>query len=268
MINQPPTTDMVYRSILFSIDAGVARLTFNRPDRLNAFSEQMHTEVRDALERSKHEARVLLLTGAGRAFCAGQDLGERDMDAAVFDLGRTVETFYNPLVRAITGLPLPVVCAVNGVAAGAGVSIALACDIVIACKSARFVQAFAAIGLSPDAGGTWSLPRHVGLARALGYAITGTPISACEAAEWGMIWQAVEDENFTAEVETLVANLARAPTKSIGIVKAAIRESFACSLEQQLLTERDAQRLCGQTADYREGVRAFKAKRPPMFQGR
>ncbi len=259
---------MAFSTILFQIDRGAARLTFNRPEHMNAFSRQMHEEVLEALDSAEGGARVLLITGSGRAFCAGQDLGERDMDAAHIDLGATVERYYNPLVRRITSLPIPVVCAINGVAAGAGVNIAMSCDIVIARKSARFVQAFGAIGLIPDAGGTWSLPRNIGLARALGYAMTGEAISAPDAAEWGLIWKAVDDEVFDETVEGLVSRLALAPTKTLALAKAAIRESFARSLEQQLTVERDAQRTCGESADYREGVRAFKEKRTPRFQGR
>jgi len=257
--------------ILFEISDGIARLTLNRPDRLNAFTVGMHRAVMAALERVAGEAdvRVLLLTGAGRAFCAGQDLGERDVTSnAPLDLGANIEAFYNPLVGRLLSLPVPVVCAVNGVAAGAGANLALLCDLVIARHSARFIQSFANIGLLPDTAGTWSLPHHIGQARAMGLALTGMPLSAPQAAEWGLIWRAVEDDTFEPEVEALVRQLARAPTQGLVAAKRAIRAAWGNGIEAQLALERDAQRSLGLSADYREGVAAFKAKRIPNFTGR
>ncbi len=261
---------MSYETIQFQLDAGVARLTLNRPDRLNAFNVRMHTEVADALRQIEASAttRVLLLTGAGRAFCAGQDLSERDVNAGPLDLGHATGTYYNPLVRRLTALPLPVVCAVNGVAAGAGVNIALACDLVLARRSAKFVQAFAAIGLIPDAGGTWSLPHLIGQTRALGFTLTGEPLSAETAERWGLIWKAIDDEAFDAEVEQTVDRLAHAPTVSLAASKQAIRGAWSTTLHEQLEIERAQQRKCGLTEDYKEGVSAFKARRTPNFTGR
>lgn len=261
---------MAYETILFEHEAGVARLTLNRPDRLNAFTDRMHAEVADALARVEADegARVLLLRGAGRGFCAGQDLGERDTRNGRPDLGVSTGTQYNPLVRRLAALPLPVVCAVNGVAAGAGVNLALACDIVLARRSARFVQAFSAIGLVPDAGGTFHLPRAIGQARALGFTLTGGTLDASQAEQWGLIWRAVDDEAFDAEVDALVARLAAAPTRGLAAAKRAIRSAATATLDAQLDLERDLQRACGWTEDYREGVDAFKERRPPRFTGR
>src|SRR6184192_2991762 len=206
---------MTYENILFSASGGIARITLNRPDRLNSFNDAMHAELREALAQVKADsaARVLLLTGAGRGFCAGQDLGDRAVAPAAepVDLGASIERNYRPLVLALRRLPLPVVARVNGVAAGAGANIALACDIVVAAKSARFIQSFSAIGLIPDSGGTWVLPRLVGQARALGLALTGEPLSAETAADWGLIWRAVEDEALDPEVDAIAAKLAALP---------------------------------------------------------
>ena len=261
---------MIYETILHATDAGIARITLNRPDRLNAFTALMHAEVADALSRIEAEAsaRVLLISGAGRGFCAGQDLAERDRRSGRPDLGLSTGSLYNPLVRRLVALPLPVVCAVNGVAAGAGVSIALACDIVVAKRSARFVQAFSAIGLIPDAGGTWHLPHAIGQARALGFTLTGGTLEAGEAAAWGLIWRAIDDADFDAEVDALVGRLARAPTKGLAAAKRAIRNAAVAPLEAQLDLERDLQRACGWTDDYREGVNAFKERRVADFKGR
>src|SRR5918999_6457135 len=197
---------MTYRTIDFANQKGVARLTLNRPDRLNSFTVEMHEEVADALTQLGG-ARVLVLTGAGRGFCAGQDLNDRAVSPGgeAVDLGHSVENYYNPLIRRLTSLPMPVIARVNGVAAGAGANIALACDIVIAAKSAKFIQSFAAIGLIPDSGGTWALPRLVGQARAIGLALTGDPLPAEQAAEWGLIWKAVEEDALDAEVDALAA---------------------------------------------------------------
>lgn len=260
---------MAYATIILRHDDGVYRLTLNRPERLNAFVEAMHEEVRDVLARIEADAaaRVLLITGAGRGFCAGQDLAERDTGAGPLDLSQGPERNYNPLIRRLVALPLPVVCAVNGVAAGAGVNIALACDIVIARKSAKFAQAFSAIGLVPDSGGTWTLPRAIGQARALGFTLLNETLSAERAESIGLIWKAVDDDAFEAEVEAVVAKLARAPTFGLASAKRAIRASWNHSLDDALDLERDLQRACGLLLDYAEGVSAFKAKRSPAFTG-
>lgn len=261
---------MTYQTILFEHAQGVARIVFNRPDRLNAFTNLMHAEMADALSKVEADqtARVLLISGSGRGFCAGQDLSERDTRTGRPDLSISTETQYNPLIRRLAALPLPVVCAVNGVAAGAGVNIALACDIVLAKRSARFVQAFSAIGLIPDAGGTWHLPRAIGQARALGFTLTGGTIEASQAEQWGLIWRAIDDDLFDAEVEALIDRLARAPTRGLAAAKRAIRNAAITPLNAQLDLERDLQQACGWTDDYREGVNAFKDRRPPDFKGK
>ena len=215
-------------------------------------------------------SRVVLLTGEGRGFCAGQDLSDRAVapgDAPV-DLGASIEQNYRPLVLALRHLPLPVVCAVNGVAAGAGANIALACDVVIAARSASFIQAFCCIGLVPDSGGTFFLPRLVGSARAMGLALFGDKLSAADAAAWGLIWKCVDDAEFPATVDAMLAQLAQAPTSGLAAIKRALHASAGNSLEQQLDLERDLQRALGNGADYREGVTAFLEKRPPRFTGR
>jgi 2-(1,2-epoxy-1,2-dihydrophenyl)acetyl-CoA isomerase len=262
---------MNYQHILYAVEGGVARLTLNRPDRLNSFNDAMHAEVRDALSHVKasKDARVLLLTGAGRGFCAGQDLGDRAVapGAEPVDLGASIERNYKPLVLGLRALPLPVVCAVNGVAAGAGANIALACDIVIAAKSASFIQAFSKIGLIPDSGGTYFLPRMVGSARAIGLAMLGDKLSAEQAAAWGLIWKCVDDAEFPASVEALVQQLSTAATRGLAATKQAIYAAGEHTLEAQLDLERDVQRELGRSADYREGVSAFGAKRQPKFSG-
>ena len=263
---------MNHEQIRFECADGIARVTLNRPSRLNSFTTQMHEELRDALRQVADDAsvRVLLLTGAGRGFCAGQDLADRAVapgDTPV-DLGASIDNNYRPLVLALRNLPLPVVCAVNGVAAGAGANIALACDLVVATRSASFVQAFCRIGLIPDAGGTFFLPRLVGSARAMGLALLGDRLSAEQAEAWGLIWKCVEDDAFAATIDALLAQLAQAPTGGLAAIKRALHASAANTLEQQLTLERDAQRMLGRSADYREGVAAFLAKRPPGFTGR
>ena len=259
---------MTYETIDFKLDGPVARITLNRPEVLNSFNAAMHEELRDAL-RSLGDSRVLILTGAGRAFCAGQDLNDRAVASEhPVDLGVTVETSWNPLVRTLAGLPQPVIARVNGVAAGAGANIALACDLVVAAKSAKFIQSFSAIGLIPDSGGTWVLPRLVGQARALGLALTGEPLLAERAADWGMIWKAVDDDALDAEVDALAARLAALPPLGLAAIKEMIRTSWGQSLDEELIRQRDSMRRLGFTADYREGITAFLEKRPAKFEGR
>ena len=259
---------MAYETIEFKADGAIARITLNRPDRLNSFTVQMHDEVRDALA-NLGDARVVVLTGAGRGFCAGQDLNDRAVaPGEAVDLGETVEAQWNPLIRTLTSLPQPVIARVNGVAAGAGANIALACDIAIAAKSARFIQSFSSIGLIPDSGGTWALPRLVGQARALGLALTGEPLAAERAAEWGLIWKAVEDDALDAEVEGVAARLASLPPLGLAAIKEMIRASWQYSLDEELDRQAGAMRRLGFTEDYREGVAAFLEKRQPKFKGR
>ena len=262
---------MNYESILFALADGVARLTLNRPDKLNSFTAAMHAELRDALARVRAGgARVLVLTGAGRGFCAGQDLGDRAVAPGRkgVDLGESVEQNYKPLVLALRALPLPVIAAVNGVAAGAGANLALACDIVIAARSASFIESFCRLGLIPDTGGTWTLPRLAGNARALGLALLGDKLSAAQAAEWGLIWRCVEDAELATTVDALAAQLAAAPTLGLARTKEAIYASWGRSLPEQLDVERDLMRELGWSHDYAEGVAAFIGKRAPRFLGR
>ena len=258
-------------TVLASLEAGVLSLTLNRPEKLNAFNPDMHQALRQGLERAaaESEVRAVLLTGAGRGFCAGQDLAERDVSAgaAPIDLSVSLGSNYNPLVRRLRELPKPVICAVNGVAAGAGANIALACDLVLAARSARFVQAFSRIGLVPDSGGTYFLPRLVGTARAMGLALLAESIGAEQAEQWGLIWKAVEDDRLGNEALALARRLASGPTKGYGLLKKALNASSGNSLDAQLDLERDLQREAGFTEDYREGVSAFKEKREPRFKG-
>ena len=256
--------------VLVSLESGVLRITLNRPEKLNAFNPAVHQGLADAMARAETEdaIRCLLITGAGRGFCAGQDLGERDMKAAAIDLGAGLETWYNPLVRRMRALPKPIVCAVNGVAAGAGANFALACDIVLAARSSSFIQAFVKIGLVPDCGGTYFLPRLAGTQRAMALAMTGERLSAEDAERWGLIWKCVDDTQLKGESEKLALQLASGPTRSLGLIKNAMYSSANNTLAGQLDLERDSQREVGKGEDYREGVAAFLEKRKPVFRGR
>ena len=259
---------MAYETIDFKADGPLARITLNRPDRLNSFTAQMHQELRDALSKLG-DARVIVLTGAGRGFCAGQDLNDRAVaPGEAVDLGQTVENYWNPLIRTLTSLPQPVIARVNGVAAGAGANIALACDIVVAVKDAKFIQSFSALGLIPDSGGSWHLPRLVGQARALGLALTGEPITGEQAAEWGLIWKAVDGEWLDQEVDAIANKLAALPPLGLAAIKSIIRTSGSRTLDEELDLQRDEMRRLGFTEDYREGVAAFLEKRPAKFTGR
>jgi 2-(1,2-epoxy-1,2-dihydrophenyl)acetyl-CoA isomerase len=260
-----------FKTILFTVSDHLASLTLNRPDRLNSFTAEMHEEVTAALSLAESAgARCLLLTGAGRGFCAGQDLTDPAVAPAgeAPDLGHAVDTYYNPLVRRLSSLPMPVIAAVNGVAAGAGANIALACDLVIAGRSAKFIQSFAAIGLLPDTGGTWILPRLVGMQRAMGLALTGEPLAAEQAADWGMIWKCVDDDALQATAGELAARLANGPTKGLVETKKRIRAAMVNSLDAELDAERDGMRILGASADFAEGVAAFTEKRKAVFSGR
>jgi 2-(1,2-epoxy-1,2-dihydrophenyl)acetyl-CoA isomerase len=256
--------------VLVSIEAGVQRITLNRPEKLNAFNPAVHKGLADAMTRAEADAaiRCLLITGAGRGFCAGQDLKERDMKAAgPMDLGSGLETWYNPLVKRMRALPKPIVCAVNGVAAGAGANFALACDIVLAARSASFIQAFVKIGLVPDCGGTYFLPRLAGTQRAMALAMTGDRLSAEDAERYGIVWKTVDDDKLMAEAMKLATGLAAGPTRSLGLIKQAMYASAGNTLAAQLDVERDLQREIGKGDDYREGVTAFLEKRKPDFKG-
>ena len=259
-------------SILASVASGVQTITLNRPDKLNSFNPEMHAALRSALNEAARnpEIRCVLLTGSGRGFCAGQDLSEREMKAgdAPRDLSTTIEAYYNPLVKAMRALPKPIVCAVNGIAAGAGANIALACDIVLAAKSAAFLQAFAKIGLVPDSGGTWFLPHLVGTARAMGLAMLADKLPAEEAARMGLIWKCVDDALLMDEAQRMCAHLATQPTVALGLMKQAIYAAVNNTLEAQLDLESQLQREAGWSDDYREGVAAFLEKRRPQFKGR
>jgi 2-(1,2-epoxy-1,2-dihydrophenyl)acetyl-CoA isomerase len=259
-------------SVLVSVQAGVETITLNRPDKLNALNPEMHQLLRAAFERAavEPEIRVVLLTGAGRGFCTGQDLATRDVSAgaAPIDLAVSLGSHYNPLVRRMRALPKPLICAVNGVAAGAGANIALACDIVVAARSASFIQAFSKLGLVPDAGGSYFLPRLVGTARAMGLALLAEKLDAEQAVQWGLIWKVVDDPQLASETQALARKLASGPTKGYGLLKKALYASAGNSLDAQLDLERDLQREAGYSEDYREGVTAFKEKREPRFKGK
>jgi len=263
---------MNFETIEFEQAESVARLVLNRPDKLNSFNNLMHEELRACLQSigDDNSIRCLLITANGRGFCAGQDLGDGEITANIeaLDLGESIEKNYNPLIRKLHSLEIPVICAVNGVAAGAGANLALACDIVLAGRSASFIQSFSKIGLVPDCGGSWMLPRLVGHARAMALAMLGEKISAERAESWGMIWQCLEDYQLMPEAEKLARHLARQPTKGLGYIKRAIQQSSANSLDEQLDLERDLQRLAGCTQDFNEGVNAFMAKREPEFTGK
>jgi 2-(1,2-epoxy-1,2-dihydrophenyl)acetyl-CoA isomerase len=259
---------MAYETVELSIGGDIARITLNRPDRLNSFTRQMHTELAQAFDEAA-SARVIVLTGAGRGFCAGQDLNDRAVaPGEAVDLGDTVEQSWNPLVRRLAAMPQPVIARVNGVAAGAGANIALACDLVVGARSAKFIQSFSALGLIPDSGGSWHLPRLVGQARALGLALTGEPLPAAKAADWGLIWKCVEDDQLDAEVDALAARLAGLPPLGLAAIKRIVRTTSERTLDQELDLQRDEMRRLGFTEDYREGVAAFLDKRPPSFTGR
>ncbi len=256
-----------YSTITLEVTDTVAVLCLDRPEKMNALNSQMRAEITDAVNHAGREARVLVLTGAGRAFCSGQDLGDA-ASAATMDLERVLREEYVPMLNAISTCPVPVISAVNGPAAGAGANLALSADVVIATESAYFLQAFARIGLIPDAGGTWLLPRQMGMAKAMGAALFAEPISARQASDWGMIWEAVSDEGFEANWRRRAAQLASGPTQTYAAMRQAIRATWDNSLEAQLDLEAKLQGACGQTRDFKEGIVAFLDKRQPNFEGR
>lgn len=258
---------MNYSTILLSVRDDVAVLTLNRPDVMNALNTQMRAEITHAVLEAGKSARALVITGQGRAFCAGQDLGDR-ANAADIDLERTLRDEYTPMLKAIFDCPIPTIAAVNGAAAGAGANLALAADVVIATKSAAFLQAFTRIGLIPDAGGTYWLPRQMGAAKAMGAALFAEPITAQQAADWGMIWEAIEDDTFADHWWGRATKLASGPTAAYARVKEAIRGTFDNTMDEQLALEARLQGEAGKTRDFKEGVLAFLEKRPAKFEGR
>ena len=258
---------MIYETIDYALNDGVARITLSRPNVMNALNTQMRAEITDAVQRGGREARVVVLTGQGRAFCSGQDLGNRETAASI-DLERVLRDEYEPMLNAIVDCPCPVIAAVNGAAAGAGANLALVCDVVIAAESAFFMQAFTRIGLIPDAGGTWALPRQMGLAKAMGAALFADRISAVQAERWGMIWEAVPDDRFDAAWQARAHHIATGPGEAFARIKTALRGAFENDLAGQLALEARLQGECGKTRDFKEGVVAFMEKRPAHFEGR
>ncbi|MGZ2258232.1 enoyl-CoA hydratase-related protein [Roseobacter sp. A03A-229] len=258
---------MEYHTLTFTLHDGVATITLNRPEKMNALSTQMRAEIAYAVSEAGKTARVVVITGAGKAFCSGQDLGDR-VSAANLDLERTLRDEYQPMLHAIVECPVPTIAAVNGPAAGAGANLALAADVVIAAESAYFLQAFARIGLIPDAGGTYVLPRTMGTAKAMGAALFADKITARQADDWGMIWEAVPDADFEAQWQARAAHLAQGPTAAYGAIKKVIRGSWDNSMEEQLTLEAKQQGQCGKSRDFKEGVLAFTEKRPAQFEGR
>ena len=258
---------MHYDTILFEVNANVVTVTLNRPDVMNGLNTQMRAELFDAFKRAPNQGRVLVLTGAGNAFCSGQDLGDAKSVSDI-DLEGTLRDEYEPLLRAIFDCPIPTIAAVNGAAAGAGANLALACDVVIAAESAYFLQAFSRIGLIPDAGGTYWLPRQIGSARAMGAALFAEPVSAKQAADWGMIWEWEPDISFQSKVSERSSHLAKGPSEGYRLTKQALRGSFDRTLDQQLEAEAHLQGRAGKTYDFKEGVMAFLEKRPAKYEGR
>ncbi|MBV7409575.1 enoyl-CoA hydratase-related protein [Maritimibacter sp. DP1N21-5] len=258
---------MDYQTILYETGGGIAVITLDRPDKMNALNSQMRAEIADAVLRAAREARVIVLTGAGRAFCTGQDLGDSG-SAGAADFERVLRDEYEPMIRAIVEAKVPVIAAVNGPAAGAGANLALACDVVIATESAYFLQAFSKIGLLPDAGGTFTLPRRIGMARAMGAALFADRVSAMQAADWGLIWEAVPDADFEAQWRGRAEHLAKGPTVAYGAIKEALRASMGNTFDEQLSLEAKLQGRCGVTRDFKEGVLAFLEKRPANYEGR
>ncbi|MEP2029925.1 MAG: enoyl-CoA hydratase-related protein [Paracoccaceae bacterium] len=258
---------MDYQTITYEIENDVAAITLNRPDVMNALNGQMRAEITFAMQDAATKARAVVLTGAGRAFCSGQDLGDR-ANAANLDLERTLRDEYVPMLRAIFDCPVPTISAVNGAAAGAGANLALAADVVFATESAFFLQAFTRIGLIPDAGGTYFLPRQMGMAKAMGAALFADKITAQQADDWGMIWECVPDDAFAEVWKARAAKLASGPSAAYKAAKEAIRGSFDNTLDSQLMLEAKLQGACGKTRDFKEGVLAFTEKRPAKYEGR
>ena len=262
---------MAFKYILFSVDNGIARISLNRPETLNSFHEAMHLEMHQALDAiaGDRSVRALLLSGEGRAFCAGQDLADPMVKPAdpMPDLAPVIERYYNPMLEKLSNLPIPTICAVNGTAAGAGANIPLACDFVIAARSAKFIQAFCKIGLVPDSGGTWFLPRLVGIARAKQLVMLGEPLTAERALEWGMIYAVVDDAQLQDEAMKLATHFSTQPTYGLSLIKTALNASQTNDLHTQLALEKELQSKAGASADYREGVMAFIEKRPAKFSG-